>query len=362
MSRRIRIREAGIHIGSLIPGSLNAITDVRGVRVGHSTLIRGNGALVIGDGPVRTGVTAIIPQSHNLIDMPVEAACYIFNGAGTSTGLSFISEYGLIETPIILTNTLSVGMAYNALVRYVHDTYLGNRIRWFNPVVGETYDGELNDIMGLHVHDHHIFEALSTANSGQVQEGNVGAGTGTRAMGYKAGIGSASRQVAIGSTIFTVGILVQSNFGGSLIVNNVPIGQLLSHEERYQDIGSIMIILGTDAPLSYRQLRRVLKRVFLGLTRTGWVANHGSGDYVIGFSTTYRIEQKPCQIADTQVRIQKDEQLLNPLFEATAAATEEAILNSLFAAETMIGRDGNKYDALPIQRVVQLYHSYRRAS
>jgi D-aminopeptidase len=356
----MRVHDAGICIGTLKPGSFNAITDVKGVRVGHRTLIRGDGALVIGCGPVRTGVTAVFPHAHNLIDRPVKAACYIFNGAGTSTGLSFIDEYGLIETPIILTNTLSVGTAYNALVHYVHDTYLGNRVRWFNPVIGETYDGELNDILGLHIHDHHVLEALASATGGKIREGNVGAGTGTRAMSYKAGIGSASRQVAVGSTIFTVGILVQSNFGGSLVLNDVPIGQLLSHEKLDQDVGSIMIILGTDAPLSHRQLRRVLKRVFLGLTRTGWVANHGSGDYVIGFSTTYRIEQKTSQLADAQTKIRNDEQLLNPLFHATVEATEEAILNSLFTAETMIGRDNNKFDALPIQRVIQLYHSNKQ--
>lgn len=356
MSSRLRIRETGIVIGTLPPGSYNAITDVKGVQVGHKTLIHGDGALVIGRGPVRTGVTAVIPQTHNLIDMPVEGACYVFNGAGTSIGLSFIEEYGLINTPILLTNTLSVGAAYNALVRYVHNTYLGNRIQWFNPVVGETYDGELNDILGLHIHDQHGLEALSTAKGGHVIEGNVGAGTGTRAMGFKAGIGSASRQVVSESTTFTVGILVQSNFGGSLVINNVPIGRLLAHEELH-DEGSIMIILGTDAPLSHRQLRRVLKRAILGLTRTGWIANHGSGDYVIGFSTTYRTEKKSSLLAEAQDRIRNDERYLNPLFHATAAATEEAILNSLFTADTMIGRDNNTRAALPIQRVVELFHS-----
>lgn len=356
MSSRLRIRDTGILIDTLPQGSYNAITDVKGVQVGHKTLIHGDGALVIGRGPVRTGVTAIIPQTHNLIDTPVESACYVFNGAGTSIGLSFIEEYGLINTPILLTNTLSVGTAYNALVRYVHNTYLRNRIQWFNPVVGETYDGELNDILGLHIHDQHVLEALSTAKGGHVIEGNVGAGTGTRAMGFKAGIGSASRQVINESTTFTVGILVQSNFGGSLVINNVPIGQLLAHEE-FHDEGSIMIILGTDAPLSHRQLRRVLKRAILGLTRTGWIANHGSGDYIIGFSTTYRTEKKSSLLAEAQDRIRNDERYLNPLFHATAAATEEAILNSLFTANTMIGRDNNIRAALPIQRVVELYQS-----
>ena len=194
----MRIRDAGISVGTLPAGSYNAITDVQGVHVGHKTLIRGNGTLVIGQGPVRTGVTAILPQTHNLIDMPVEAACYIFNGAGTSAGLSFIEEYGLINTPILLTNTLSVGTVYNAVVHYVRNTYLGNQIQWFNPVVGETYDGELNDILGLHIHTSHVLEALTTAKGGPVTEGNVGAGTGIRAMGFKAGIGSASRQVVIG--------------------------------------------------------------------------------------------------------------------------------------------------------------------
>lgn len=357
MSTKIRIRDAGISIGTLPPGSNNAITDVNGVHVGHKTLVYGDGALVIGQGPVRTGVTAILPQTRNLIDIPVEAACYVFNGAGTAIGLSFIEEYGLINTPIILTNTLSVGTAYNAVVHYVRDTYLGNQIQWFNPVVGETYDGELNDILGLHVYDSHVLEALAKAKGGPVTEGNVGAGTGTRAMGFKAGIGTASRKVDIGSTTFTIGILVQSNFGGSLVIDNVPIGRLLARQG-LQDGGSIMIILGTDAPLSHRQLCRVLKRAILGLTRTGWRADHGSGDYVIGFSTTYRTIKKSSPLLDAQDKIRNNEHYLNPLFHATATATEEAILNSLFTAETMVGRDGNTCPALPIQRVVEIYHSY----
>jgi D-aminopeptidase len=357
MSSRSRLRDIGISIDPLPPGSYNAITDVKGVCVGHTTLIHGDGALVIGRGPVRTGVTAILPHTHNLIETPVEAACYIFNGAGTSIGLSFIEEYGLINAPIILTNTLSVGTAYDAVVHYVRDTYLGNRIQWFNPVVGETYDGELNDILGLHIHQYHVLDALATAKGGPVTEGNIGAGTGTRAMGFKAGIGSASRQIVIESTTFTIGILVQSNFGGSLVINNVPVGRLLRHQE-LQDEGSIMIVLGTDAPLSHRQLRRVLKRAILGLTRTGWRADHGSGDYVIGFSTTYRTEKKSSSLLDAQNKIRNDEHYLNPLFYATAAATEEAILNSLLTAETMIGRDGNTRHALPIQQVEQICQSY----
>jgi D-aminopeptidase len=361
-SKRPRIREVGIKIGSFLPGKHNAITDVDSVRVGHATINKCQGELNVGPEPVRTGVTAIIPHPQNLIEEPIEASCFVFNGAGTTTGLSLIDEFGLIETPLLLTTTLSVGAVYDAVVQYVISHYFHEKkVRWFNPVVGETCDGYLNDIRELSVKAKHVFEALDSAKGDYVEEGNVGAGTGTGALGFKAGIGTSSREVKIGSSVLKVGVLVQSNFEGSLIIKGVPVGkELRMGKTKHESGGSIMVIVATDAPISHRQLTRVLKRATLGLTRTGWAPTHGSGDYFIGFSTSYRKREWSIGIKAARKTIAKDEKSLNPIFKATADATEEAILNSIFKADTMKGRDGHVYEGLPIQRVLQILKKYGR--
>jgi D-aminopeptidase len=373
VSARPRAREIGIRIGEFNPGPFNAITDVEGVRVGHTTLIEGDGQLKIGAGPVRTGVTAVLPHPENLIDEPVEAAHFIFNGAGTTCGLSLIDEFGQIETPILLTSTFSVGAVYDAVTRYVIRTTLegGRNPRWFSPTVGETYDGGLNDAAGLHIKAEHVFAAIENATAGIVTEGNVGAGTGTSACGFKAGIGTSSRCVEIGGKLWRVGALVQSNFGGELVIDAVPVGKILRasqpapipipEEEESSALrsdGSIMVILATDAPLSSRQLYRLAKRGTLGMGRVGADGGHGSGDYFIAFSTTYRRRMLAGLTTDMATLVE-DESRLNPLFRATADAVEEAILNSFFRAETLKGRDDRTVRALPIDQVVQILRNHR---
>ncbi len=359
---RPRAREMGVRIGSHDTGEHNAITDVPGVRVGHTTLIEGDGPLVIGSGPVRTGVTAVLPHPGNLIREPVEAAHYVFNGAGTTAGLSLIDEFGQIETPVVLTNTFSVGAAYDAVTRYMFRTAFneGENPRWFSPTVGETYDGGLNDAAGLHVREEHVVAAIETASAGPVAEGSVGAGTGTSCCGYKGGIGVSSRAIRVGDASHTVGALVQSNFGGDLVVDGVPVGRLLAQEAAAdQDPGSIMVVIATDAPLTSRQLYRVAKRGSFGLARAGSSGGHGSGDYFIAFSTTYRASLAANDAA-VVAAVSRREQLLDPLFAATADAVEEATLNSAFASDTMVGRDGNTLAGLPLGSVRELLARHGR--
>jgi len=362
ISKRLRIREVGLTVGEYPPGKYNAITDVDSVKVGHTTLVTGKGRLRVGVGPVRTGVTAIIPHPGNLIDDPVEASYFVFNGAGTTTGLSLLDEFGLIETPIMLTNTLNVGTVYDAVVRYmIRKNFRNREVRWFNPVIGETDDGYLNDLGGLHVKTEHVFDALDSATGGHVVEGNVGAGTGTGALGFKGGIGTSSRRIVIGDATFVVGVLVQSNHGGSLTIKGVPVGKELRTEEiKREEGGSIMVIIATNVPLSNRQLTRVAKRGTLGLTRGGWTAGHGSGDYLIAFSTSFRRKEWGSDVKAAREMILKNEASLTPLFQATAEATEEAVLNSLFKATTMEGRDGHVRVGLPIDRVLQILKKFHR--
>jgi D-aminopeptidase len=365
---RLRARDMGICIGEFTPGPFNAITDIEGVRVGHTTLIKGHGPLNIGEGPVRTGVTAILPHPGNLIEEPVEAAHFIFNGAGTSNGLSLIDEFAQIETPILLTNTFSVGAVYDAVTRHLIRTAFeqGKNPRWFSPTVGETYDGWLNDAAGLHVTPEHVFAAIENAAGGSVAEGNVGAGTGTRACGFKAGIGTSSRSVEIAGRGWTVGALVQSNFGGEIVIDGVPVGKILRADPSLRHLapekeassspqsdGSIMVILATDAPLSSRQLHRLAKRGTLALGRIGAEGGHGSGDFFIAFSPTYR-QRVRAGISTDVAMFMEDESLLNPLFRGTADAVEEAILNSFLRAETMTGRDDHVARALPLDRIVRI--------
>ncbi len=342
-----RPRELGLPFGVLSPGPLNAITDVAGVRVGHTTLITGDS--------IRTGVTAVLPHGDDPYRHKVPAAIYLGNGYGKLAGYSQVRELGELETPIVLTNTLSVATGMRGLITRCLDE--NPLVQSVNAVVGETNDGYLNDIRGRHVTEAHVLAALEGAITGPVAEGNVGAGTGTSCFGWKGGIGTSSRLLPEGLGGYTVGVLVQTNFGGVLQIAGKPIGQLLGQYylrdalETHAD-GSCMIVVATDAPLGPRNLERLAKRAMLGLARTGGIASNGSGDYVIAFSTA--TENRIVAPGD---RVRTVRELHNgavsPLFLAVIEATEEAIINSLFAAEDMTGRDGHFRPALPVEQVLE---------
>jgi D-aminopeptidase len=347
-SQQQRIREAGIDLGVLPPGKMNAITDVPGVQVGQVTLI-------IGDS-VRTGVTAILPHTGNLFQQKVPAAIYIGNGFGKLAGYSQVEELGTLETPVVLTNTLSVPVAMQALIDYTLRQEGNEEVRSVNPVVGETNDGRLNDIRGRHIQQAHVLEAISNASSGPVGEGNVGAGTGTVAFGYKGGIGTASRRVPKKVGGYTVGVLVQTNFGGILTLNGKNLAQALDRipESYKQDTdGSCMMVVITDAPLDSRNLKRLAKRCMLGLARTGGIASNGSGDYVIALSTAKEntVPYEPEKLLRTSTSVHND--FMSPLFLAAIEATEEAIWNALFMAETMTGFNNSRAEALPVSKVLE---------
>jgi D-aminopeptidase len=349
-----RARDYGIEIGVLNTGVLNAITDVPGVKVGHQTLIKAEN--------VRTGVTAILPHSGNIFQSKIPAAIYIGNGFGKLAGISQVKELGNLETPIILTNTLSVPMGIQGVVKYTLGLKGNENVQSVNAVVGETNDGYLNDIRGMHVTESDVITSIENAQSGPVKEGNVGAGTGTVAFGFKGGIGTSSRKLPKSVGGYTVGVLVQTNFGGVLSINGAPIGKELNQYPFRNAIeksdGSCMIVILTDAPLDARQLDRVAKRAMMGLARTGGIASNGSGDYVVAASTA-ESNRTPYQ---TKGKLDKGDVLRNdamsPLFMATIEATEEAIINSLFAAETMVGRDEHSINALPLKRVLEILKKY----
>ncbi|THH39768.1 DmpA family aminopeptidase [Neolewinella litorea] len=343
-----RPRDLGVQLGVMAPGPLNAITDVAGVRVGHTTLIEGDS--------IRTGVTAILPHGEDLYQQKVPAAIYLGNGYGKLAGYSQVRELGELETPIVLTNTLSVPTAMSALVTAcLRDN---PDVQSVNAVVGETNDGYLNDIRGRHVTEADVLAALQNAADGPVPEGNVGAGTGTSCFGWKGGIGTTSRRLPESLGDYTVGVLVQTNFGGVLQIGGVPVGPLLGQYyfrdelESHAD-GSCMIVVATDAPLGPRNLERLAKRAMLGLARTGGIASNGSGDYVIAFSTApeNRIRTDGGR---TRTVTEMSNGAVSPLFLAAIEATEEAIINSLFAAEAMTGRDGHHRDALPVEKVLEM--------
>ncbi len=356
-SQQKRLRDHGVEIGVLKTGENNAITDVEGVTVGHETIIEGE--------HIRTGVTAIIPHQGNVFQQKVPAAIYIGNGFGKLAGYSQVKELGNIETPIILTNTLSVPAASNALISYTLDQEENKDVRSVNSVVGETNDGWLNDIRGRHVSETHVLSAINNANDGKVTEGNVGAGTGTICFGYKGGIGTSSRVLPRSLGGYTVGVLTQTNFGGVLEIAGVPIAKELNKYPYRDKIlndadGSCMIVVITDVPLSSRNLERMAKRAMLGLAKTGGIASNGSGDYVIALSTAKEnlIPYKSDTMYHEKKELRNDD--LSPLFLATIEATEEAILNSLFAAETMTGRDGHTIEALPKDKVLELMKKYNK--
>lgn len=352
-AQRPRARTLGLQIGTLPTGTLNAITDVPGVKVGHVTLNRGSGQLVVGKGPIRTGVTAIVPN-NDVYANQLFAAAESLNGNGEMTGMAWVQERGLLEVPIVLTNTLSVGEGYSGVVAYMLKQ---SPRRVPLPVVAECYDGGLNDIAGRHVKTHHVIEAIEKATSGPVAEGSVGAGTGMRAYEFKAGIGTASRTLSSG---YTLGVLVNANCGRrpNLIIDGVPIGQALPKDRPppTRD-GSIIVVIATDAPILPHQLRRLCQRAAFGITRTGTISRTSSGDFAIAFSTAH-ITPRNRAMQDT-VAILRDRQL-NALFQATIEATEEAIVNALFVAEPMVGRDDRKMPALPHKEAVRLLQKYGR--
>jgi D-aminopeptidase len=366
-----RVRDLGVTPGRLPAGPLNAITDVPGVRVGHVTLISGEGPPRPGEGPVRTGVRAILPHEGDLFHEPVAAAVHTINGFGKVAGFEQVRELGTIEAPILLTNTMNVGLVADALGTFVLRDHpeLGLRAGALNRVVGETNDGFLNDMRGRHVHEEHVWRAIETADDSPVAEGNVGAGTGTIGFGFKAGIGTASRQVFGGQV--TVGALVQTNCGSRplLRVVGAPIG------ERFVDRllpaqspdpapgdGSIMMVVATDAPASSHLLERLAKRTTFGLARVGGIGEHTSGNFAIVFSTTnlsVQLQQRPENPVWEVPRLSEDAWTVSEMFLAVVEAVEEAILNSLVAAETMTGRDGHTVYALPHDELVELLRYYR---
>lgn len=350
-AQHANLRDYGIRIGVLQPGPWNAITDVPGVLVGQKTLVRGD--------DVRTGVTAILPYAGNIFRDKVPAAVYVGNGFGKLTGTTQIAELGNIETPIVLTNTLSVPTAADALIDYTFSFPANADVMSVNPVVGETNDGYLNDIRGRHVTRADVLDAIHAAKTGPVAQGDVGAGTGTVAFGFKGGIGTSSRKLPASLGGYTVGVLVQTNFGGVLDIDGVPIGKLLHKyylSDKLNDSpdGSCMIVVATDAPLGSRNLERLAKRAMLGLGKTGGIESNGSGDYAIALSTSpdVRVPYEP-KTPLLQMKV-VDNDDMSPLFMAAIEATEEAILNSLFHAETTTGRDHHRIEALPVDKVLQL--------
>ena len=358
-----RLRDFGVNPGRLRPGPYNAITDVSGVRVGHTTLVKGEGALVEGEGPVRTGVTAIVPHRGNVFREKLAAAVHTINGFGKVMGFEQIRERGSLETPVILTSNLSVARAGDALMSYMlrHNPDIARTTGTVNCVVGECNDAMLNDARGRHVQPEHVWNAIDSASSGPVMEGCVGGGTGTTCYQFKGGIGTASREVMDGR--FTVGALVQTNMGSraELTILGVPVGQCLLEDYMPQTSpGSIMMVLATDAPFSPRQLERLAKRAAFGLARTGTISSDQSGDFVIAFSTATRYRHYPDEVINTALRFEDDGRSIDEFFLAVVESIEEAILNSLIAAETMTGRDHRTVYALPHDRLRELLHEYGR--
>jgi D-aminopeptidase len=356
-AERPRLREFGIKTGALQPGPLNAITDVLGVKVGHITIIEG--------GDVRTGVTAVLPHEGNIFQEKVPAAVYAANAYGKLTGSTQVEEFGALETPIILTNTLSVPTAADALIDYVLALPGNEGVQSVNPVVGETNDGWLNDIRSRHVKKEHVLAAIHRAAGGAVEEGNVGAGTGTMCFDFKGGIGTSSRRLPETRGGYTVGVLVQTNFGGIFQIKGVIVRDLLGQSEPEQSAeskpdGSCLVVVATDAPLDARNLKRLAKRALLGIVRTGGYYSNGSGDYAIAFSTAREVRIPYRAAGPTQtVTLLRDEKM-SPLFLAAAEAAEEAILNSLFKAERMEGKDGHLAEALPIEKLRGLISGKKR--
>ena len=354
--KRPRAREVGITPGILQTGPLNAITDVHGVQVGHVQVIEGS--------DIRTGVTAILPHEGNLYQEKVPAGFVSGNGYGKFMGSTQILELGEIETPIVLTNTLSVPRAADAVIEWTLEQDGNEQVRSVNAVVGETNDGFLNDIRKRAVEHHHVLEAIHQAKDGEVEEGSVGAGTGTVTFGWKGGIGTSSRELPASLGGYTVGVLVQTNYGGILQVTGVPVGELLGQYylkdrlDKGDADGSIIVVVATDAPLSDRNLNRLARRALLGIGRTGSPITNGSGDYVVSFSTANSVRRTPEKRAGLNSYAYLPNNNVSPLFQAVVEATEEAIYNALFRATPIEGHRGT-IEALPIERLVEVMKSYR---
>ena len=376
-TQRARARDLGIIVGRYEPGRFNAITDVAGVRVGHVTLMRGEGALVPGQGPVRTGVTVLIPREdvwHN----KVPAGAFVLNGTGEMTGLAWVAESGFLEYPIALTNTLNVPRVLNGVMSWMIRQYpaIGVTDDTLTPVVAECDDSRLNDSQGRHVSEDDVVRALDTAASGPVPEGTVGAGTGMVSYGFKGGIGTSSRRLSDQEGGYTIGVLVNANHGRrpELTVSGVPVGRLYDEGTSLSGVlpgpgaqtgalvgpgsaeGSIIVVIATDAPLDARQLTRVAKRAALGLARTGSTARHGSGDFMLAFSTANVIPHYPKEAVFNMAHL--SDAHINPILSATVEATEEAILNALTAATTVVGRDGHRVEAISLQRLDTILHGF----
>lgn len=366
-----RARDLGIpFVGT--PGILNAITDVEGVEVGYSTIISGEGKNLLAKGPIRTGVTAIFPRGKAKKFSPVYANWYSLNGNGEMTGTTWVTESGFLETPVMITNTNSVGVVRDAVLKWFVDTdwYSGETWWYTYPVVAETYDGFLNDIYGFHVKEKHVLEAISNAAGGPIEEGNVGGGTGMLTLGFKGGTGTSSRVFDINEESYTLGVLVQSNFGAkrNLEIAGVPVGKelrdTLNYEmnqppqsARQEGDGSIIVILATDVPLLPHQLKRIAQRIPLGIGAVGGRGSNGSGDIFLAFSTAN--ENAFDRNAISKVESLPND-LLMPVFEATVQAVREAIINAMAAAETMDGINGNKAYAIPHEQLIEVLEKYNR--
>jgi L-aminopeptidase/D-esterase-like protein len=362
-----RARDLGVPFDGT-PGPLNAITDVNGVIVGHTTLISGEGKLQIGKGPVRTGVTAILPRGKDTMSNPVFAGWWSLNGNGEMTGTTWVEESGFLEGPVMITNTHSVGVVRDAVIqwRVNHGQPDPTGYWWSLPVVAETWDGWLNDINGFHVKPEDAFHAIDSAHGGAVEEGNVGGGTGMICNEFKGGIGTSSRQFAIKGVNYTVGVLVQCNYGvrPNLRIAGVPVGKEIPEEAAYSsasfsdlDRGSIIVVVATDAPVVSHQLKRLARRVSLGLGRNGSISGNGSGDIFIAFSTANSGAAGADHVVDLKM-VPND--LIEPVFASTVQATEEAVINAMVAAETMTGIENHKVIALPHDRLREVLKKYNR--
>jgi len=363
----VRARDLGVPFDGT-PGPLNAITDVAGVEVGYATTIRGEGKLVIGKGPVRTGVTAIIPRGHDSLNDPVYAAVFSLNGNGEMTGTHWIEESGFLEGPVVITNTHSVGVARDAVIawRIKHGASDASGYWWSLPLVAETWDGWLNDTNGFHVKPEDVFHALDSAHGGAIEEGSVGGGTGMICYEFKGGNGTASRKIDIKvgkdkpAQSYTVGVFVQANFGrrALLMIAGVPVGKEIPGSVYKEDTGSCIAVVATDAPLLPNQLKRLARRVSIGLARTGTISGNGSGDLFIAFSTANRNSWAPDQVTHSVQTVPND--LMDPIFTGVVEATEEAVVNVLVDNQTMTGASNHRVEALPHDRLYEILKKYNR--
>jgi D-aminopeptidase len=363
----VRARDLGVPFDGT-PGQLNAITDVAGIEVGYTTIIRGEGKLVVGKGPVRTGVTAIIPRGHDSLNDPVYAGMFSLNGNGEMTGTHWIEESGFLEGPVVITNTHSVGVARDAVIawRIKHGAADASGYWWSLPLVAETWDGWLNDTNGFHVKPEDVFHALDSAHGGAIEEGSVGGGTGMICYEFKGGSGTSSRQIEIKAgkdkpvESYTVGVFVQANFGrrALLAIAGVPVGKEIPGTVYGEDTGSCIAVVATDAPLLSSQLKRLARRVSLGLARTGTISGNGSGDLFIAFSTANKNVWAADQVTHSVQTIPND--LMDPIFNGVVQATEEAVVNALVDNQTMTGADNHRVDALPHDRLRELLKKYNR--